>query len=84
MPATPTISVVDQEDGTGATLTISGSDAGSSNEAFVSTWAGITGSIGPWTSAGTNTGDGTIDLSLSDGYHWVYVTSTASGDAARS
>jgi hypothetical protein len=80
MPLTaPTLSLVDNENGTGAVATISGSTAGSTNSVYTARWFG--GFVnGAFTLAGSRTGDGTISLSLPDGYHWGYVLSTKAGE----
>lgn len=70
MPAAPTITVTDNEDGT-ATVAVSGSDAGTTNTAYFAPARG-----GDWTSGGSRTGDGDIAvtptyLDNSGGiFHW--------------
>lgn len=75
----PTISIVDNADGT-STATISGSDGGSTNSVYTGTWSGDAGSVSSWTLSGSRTGDGTVSLTLSDGYYWAYVISASGGD----
>ncbi|MCG8583090.1 MAG: hypothetical protein MI757_00055 [Pirellulales bacterium] len=84
MPTAPTLAIADNADGTGATATVSGSDAGSTNEVFVGTWGDDTGSVGNFVSGGSRSGDGTVSLSLSNGYHWAYIASTLAGDTVPS
>jgi len=61
------LSIVDNADGTGAVATVSGSDAGSTNTVYTVAAGGTL-----WTSRGSRTGDGTVALSLSTGYHFAY------------
>ncbi|HSG68909.1 MAG TPA: hypothetical protein VLA12_00765 [Planctomycetaceae bacterium] len=56
MPASPTITVTDNEDGT-ATVAVTGSDAGTTNTAYTAPARG-----GSWTSGGNRTGDGNITV----------------------
>lgn len=81
MPLTPTITLTDNADGTGAVCAISGSTGGSTNEVFAASWAGgfVTAAF---QSKGSRTGDGSVSLAMSAGYYWVYVKSTHSGDEA--
>lgn len=79
MPLTPTITLTDNADGTGAVCAISGSTGGSTNEVFAASWAG--GFVpAAFQSKGSRSGDGNVSLAMSAGYHWVYVKSTHSGD----
>lgn len=65
MPASPTITVTDNEDGT-ATVSVSGSDGGTTNTAYTAPARG-----GDWSSGGTVTGDGDIEVTRVGGiYHW--------------
>ncbi len=73
-PATPTLAVADNADGTGAVATITGSDGSASN----AVWAQPAGG-GAFASAGSRTGNGTVALALATGYYWAYVVSTKSG-----
>ena len=77
--AVPTLSLTDLADGTGATATISGSTAGTTNAVYTSRWLG--GFVNAaFASAGSRSGDGTLALSLPNGYHWAYVLSTKAGE----
>lgn len=68
-PNTPTLSQpVDNADGTGATATITGSSAGSTNQVYTAPWAAAGNDL-TWTLAATRTGDGAVSLSLADGYY---------------
>ena len=71
MPATYTYT--DQGDGTGVTLTIAGGGAGDSHVAYTQAFGGGLGSSGTWTNAGSRTGNGTIDLVLTNGHYFGYV-----------
>jgi hypothetical protein len=76
-----TLKVTDNQNGTGATATISGS-AGGTNTVYVQPYsAGQVG--GAFYQAGTRTGDGTVLLAIAPGsYYWAYVLT--SGNAAPS
>ena len=73
-PAKPTLVVVDQEDGTGATATISGADSGTTNTVYVSDWPGSV-----FVSKGSRVGNGNVDLSLTTGPKWGFVKSVSAG-----
>ena len=65
MPASPTITVTDNEDGT-ATVSVPGADVGTTNTAYTSPARG-----GAWTSGGSRTSDGDIAVTRVGGiYHW--------------
>ena len=68
-----TLSIADNGDGTGATATISGSDAATNTVYYQ-----VPGS-GTWLSGGTRTGDGTVTLSLPEGYFFAYCQGQVSG-----
>ena len=82
MPLTaPTLSMVDHEDGGGATATLVGGDAAATNTLFaLAVDGGFT--AGEWTAAGSRTGFGAIDLTLPAGYHWGRCDSTLAGETA--
>lgn len=68
-PPTPTLSVADKGDGTGATATITGGDAGASNAVYVAT-APIAGGVNVgWTLAATIAGNGSAALALANGFY---------------
>lgn len=78
-PATPTLSQpADNADGTGATATISGSTTGSTNTVYVAPWTGAIDDL-VWTSKAVRTGDGSVSLSLSDGFYVARCESVKSG-----
>jgi hypothetical protein len=82
VPATPTLSVADAEDGTGATATVSGSTAGTTNTVYYRTPTGAT-----WQTGGSRTGDGTVTLALTPDdirAHEAYVASQSAGGTASS
>jgi hypothetical protein len=72
-----TASYSDQQDGTGVTLTIAGGLAGDTHVAYTQAFSGGLGSSGTWTNSGNRTGNGTIDLSLTDGHYFGYVLSNS-------
>ena len=71
---TPTLSITDNGDGTGAVATIAGSTVGTTNTIYVATWPSST-----FTSGGSRSGDGDVALSLTTGAYLAYVHSTLSG-----
>lgn len=77
-PATPTLAVSDDADGT-ATATISGSSGSSSNVVWYQAIGGTS-----WTSGGSRTGDGTVDLATGAGYFVAYCASTLNSQTAAS
>lgn len=77
-PAAPTLSIADNGDGSGAVVTISGSELGSVNVVFVQT---LTGS---WSVAGSRSGDGEVSLSLAAGQFLAYAQSTLGGQSVSS
>jgi hypothetical protein len=76
--ATPTLAVVDQGDGTGATATIADGSATATNTVYASQ-DGTT-----WTAVGSLVGNGTVDLSLAVGRWWVYVHAVEGAATANS
>lgn len=66
-----TLTIVDNQDGTGATATITGSAGGSTNNVYFS----ALGSNLAWALGGTRTGDGTIDMSMTYGVYLFYLLS---------
>ena len=82
-PSTPTLAVADQADGTGATATVTNSDAGSTNTIYTQAFSGALGT-GTWTNSGSRSGDGTVDLSLSTGHYLAICISTDTGGATSS
>lgn len=80
MPAAPTVTYVDDANGTSVTATIAGSDAGSSNAVLISNWTG--GFINPpYASVATRVGDGTVSVPATPGMYFSVVRSTLSGVA---
>jgi uncharacterized protein DUF3168 len=75
-PPMPTLTITDHGDGTGATATISGSTAGSTNTVDVVGLAS-NGSLN-WTNGGSRAGDGTVALALADGHYLAVAVSTLS------
>lgn len=75
------ITWTDSADGTGGTVTVAGSDAATVTVYKMAVDA--TGLTTPtFTSAGTRSGDGTVSVSLSAGYYWIYASGTVSGSPA--
>lgn len=74
----PALSIVDNADGTGAVATVAGSTALTTNTIYGADWSG--GLIGSaFASLGSRTADGTVALSVANGYHWAYIVSTLAG-----
>ena len=79
-PSTPTITIVDNADETGAVVTVAGSDGGTTNTIYYEKF-GTTG----WTSGGSRSGDGAVAVSITVmGLYWFYCASTDSGGTAAS
>jgi hypothetical protein len=77
MPAvnTPTLTLADSANGTGAVATVAGSTAGSTNTIFAANWLG--GFVPQaYASYGSRTGDGAVSLALAVGYWFIYCRST--------
>lgn len=78
---TPTLSLVDNADGTGAVATVGNATVGTTNTIYVADWSG--GMVGAtFASKGSRTGSGTISVSVLDGHHWAYVVSASGPDIA--
>ncbi|HEX7379340.1 MAG TPA: hypothetical protein VF278_19615 [Pirellulales bacterium] len=77
-PATPTLAITDNGDGTGATATITGSTVGSDNSIFVASW-GPAGSNLAFINEANRIGDGTVTLSLTTGFYAAYCESLLGG-----
>jgi hypothetical protein len=74
-PSTPEISVEDNEDGTGSVVTVSETDDDATNTLYT---APVVYSGSPtWTTSGSRVGDGEIPVTLSTGFYWFVVISTA-------
>lgn len=78
MPTTPSISVSDNQDGT-ATVTVSGGDAGASNVAYWSRFGGNWETFTDWTSGGSRTGNGTIDVTVPQTGVYLFVVQASAG-----
>ena len=73
--ATPTLTIADNANGTGAVATIAGATAGTTNTVYCAAWDG--GFIGAvFASYGSRTSSGTVALAVANGYWWAYVVST--------
>jgi hypothetical protein len=77
-PATPTLAVSDNANGTGAVATITGADG----DATVTLYSQLVGQSS-WTSRGSRTGNGTIGVSLTaTGYYWWHAQAVKNGGSA--
>lgn len=77
---TPTVTVADNADGTGAVATVADSNASATNTVY---YISIGDELTPatFTSGGSRVGNGTVALSITTmGQYWVYVSSTLSGE----
>jgi hypothetical protein len=78
---TPTLTLADNGDDTGAVATVAGATSGTTNAVYASPWAG--GLVpADFASYGSRVGDGTVSLTLAAGYWWLYVLSTLAGESA--
>ena len=73
------LSIADNADDTGAVATITGSDVGATVTVYVQGYRSQA-----WQSAGSRTGNGTVDLALEGGMYFAYATGTVSSVAAMS
>ncbi|HWB13342.1 MAG TPA: hypothetical protein VG826_29220 [Pirellulales bacterium] len=77
-PPAPALSVVDNANGTGATATIAGGDAGASNAVYTSPLPAALGSLS-WTQKATIGGNNSGALSLANGLYLAYAEATEGG-----
>jgi hypothetical protein len=82
LPA-PALTMTDHGDGSGATATINGSEAGATNVVLVQSFAGELAS-GVWKAAGTVSGNGNVSLDLAPGHYFAYAASSLDGVVAAS
>jgi hypothetical protein len=75
----PTLSVADNEDGTGAVATIADSTSGTTNNVYCGPWTGLAGDV-TFTAEGSRLDDGTVSLSLDVGSYFAYVLSVLGTD----
>lgn len=69
-----TLTVADNADGTGAVATIAGSAGGTTNTVYAQL-VDATGLRSPtFTSVGSRSGDGTVNLTLAPAYYWAHVS----------
>lgn len=75
------LSIADNADGTGATATIAGGNAGDTNVVFtVAIQLLIQGILGPaWINQGSLVGNGNLALKVYPGYYWAYLQNTTVG-----
>lgn len=74
-PATPTLALADDGNGSTVTATISGSLAGTTNRVYFAIWAGEWGTL-DYALGNTRTGDGTVSLTTGTGRVMAYCEST--------
>lgn len=82
-PNTPTLTIADNANGTGAMAAIAGSTAGSTNAVYVAAALGVAGSASG-AITGTRSGDGQVALTLSDGLYAAWCVSTLAGQTSTS
>lgn len=71
----PTLAVADSANGTGGVATLTGGDAGATNEIFVQA-VDLELGTSTWTSKGSRTGAGTVTIAANPGIYWVKCVST--------
>jgi hypothetical protein len=83
MPTTPTLTVADNANATGATATVSGADSGTTNTVYTADVRALQLGIAPpvWTAQGSLTGNGTLALPVPPGFYWAYCASVLAGTA---
>lgn len=75
-PATPTLTIADNGNNTGATATIASGSSGAANVVYAMSADANLGT-GTWANSGSRTGNGTASLSsLAAGRYWGYLEST--------
>lgn len=86
MPSTPTLTFVDDADGDSVTMTISGSDVGSTNQIFQMLFTDTAWALGAKEGGGDaeRTGDGAVVVAVAPGFYLAYIVSTESGSTAAS
>lgn len=75
---TLTLSISDNQNGTGGVATIAGSQSAAMNVVWVQAVSGELGT-GNWSPLASRTGDGAIGIDSAIGYYWAYCASTLSG-----
>lgn len=81
-PATPTLAVSDNADGTGGVATVTNADANASITIYSQAVDGDLGTA-TWVSRGTRTGNGTVNLSITaTGFYWFKAVATRSGGSS--
>ena len=80
MPAVPTVTYVDNANGTNVTATIAGADAGSTNAVLIAPWSG--GFVNAaFASVASRVGNGAVTVPATPGLYFAIVQSTLSGVA---
>lgn len=77
-----TLTVADNQDGTGAVATISGGDLGETYTVYTQAMRVTAGTATTFTSSGTRSGNGTVSLTLDPGSYWCYASGEVSGTVA--
>src|SRR5690349_3103919 len=84
LPPPPTLTLVDNADGTGAVATVAGGAVAAVNTLYVQPFSGVLGA-GSWTSQGSRTGDGAIAVSLTtSGHYFAQLKSATAGGTSAS
>lgn len=73
------IAWADNQDDTGATVTVSGGNPLDTHDVYCQRFTGGLGTSGTWVLHGSRTGNGTVSLTLEAGHYLGYVISTVSG-----
>ncbi len=83
-PASPTLAVADNGDGSGATATISGAGGDVTLTIYVLPFDGLEVEGATWRSCGSRASNGTLNLTLSTGHYFGYALAVDSGGGAAS
>lgn len=81
-PASLTLSVADNGDGTGGMASIVGARASATVSLFLSPFSGGLGAAGSWTPSGQRTGNGTIGITAPPGHYFAYAVAAAADPPA--
>lgn len=81
MPLTaPTLAILDNADGTGVTISLTGGDAAATNTVYRFKFEGVT-EVPRWLSTYTRTGDGSSVVGLANGVYWFHCLSVKAGES---
>lgn len=81
--AAPTVAIADNEDGMGATATVTEATQGTTNTIYTQPLTGDLG-VGEWSSAGSRSSNGAVALDLDPGIYRGYCLSELSGNSRAS